>query len=494
MATIFADGFDVYASTSDMQSAAGGPWTGIFNGLSSSTQFSIGQCYAPTSSGTGTNVTFTSATNETTVYGSIRVFFSFGFTSTAGNGLTMNFLDGSTAQCSIKFLQNGGISVYTGTSSGTLVATVSNAFNPGVWNGFQFKVVINNSTGSIEIRVNGSTTDTVNQTGMNTRGGTSNSYVNGVGFFATTTGNTFIDDLYLNNTSGNNPVSWPGDVRCIQQTPATCTAQNFSAIIPASYAFWGNGGATTFNANTAFYSPYTPTSTFSVASIAFVMNSNLTGNVKFAIFDSSAAGGFPGSVIATSNAVNNPTTSTNNATFSSPPILVAGTTYWVGVDQDTNATFRYWGSAGSYTNTVTYASFPSATPTSLVANGAFPYTTFITAANNVAAVSEKIEDGDTSYLYSSSVLEDTYTLGAISTTYNVLACQYYVMWKKSDAGSRTAQLSVNANSSGDTAEITNSALATSYVFQFKILEKDPTGTYWTATTANSQVLGIAVTA
>lgn len=488
MATIFCDSFDLYASINDMLTTAGGPWTSNGNGsLGTITQFSTGQYYTYSTNG---SATFTSATNETTIYGSIRL--KPNTTGSITNYGYISFNDAGTAQCTIRWNTDGSVNLYGGGPSGTLLQSFASIYTSSVWNSFQFKVVIDNAAGSIELRVNGSGTNAITKTSVNTRAGTTNAYANGFTMGNSGT-NVNFDDFYLNNTSGNNPVSWPGDIRAIQQVPSAVTSSTFSRVQgTTSQVVYANGGANTFNANTAVYGQFTMTASFVVNSVSFLMNSNLTGNVKFAIFDNTGTGGTPGAIMATSNAVNNPTTSGSTATFISPPTLAAGT-YYLGVDQDANASFRYWGSATGYTNALSYSSFPTANPGSLSVTGLFPYTTLNFASSNQSCISEKTQDGDTSYIYSGTVQEDTYTMSQISTQYGVVAVQYAVMWRKDDAGTRTARISTAANGSSDTALITNSALTTSYLWQFATFEKDPTGAYWTPVTVNGQTLGVAVT-
>lgn len=117
------------------------------------------------------------------------------------------------------------------------------------------------------------------------------------------------------------------------------------------------------------------------------------------------------------------------------------------------------------------------------------------ASSNWQAVANATPDDDTSYVASSTVgQEDIYTLSAIPTSYTVIAVNYYVRWKKSDAGARTAAFSVNAHGSGDTVEVSNAALSASYFDQMAFLPLDPTGAAWTPSTVNGAALGIKVAA
>ena len=181
------------------------------------------------------------------------------------------------------------------------------------------------------------------------------------------------------------------------------------------------------------------------------MNSNLTGNVKFAIYDLTGTSGAPGVALATSSVVNNPTTATNTATFSSPPTIVKGVVYYLASVHVT-ASYRGSNAAGGYT-IILHASFPVNNPT--FASGPSTITTVfgtpIVTVTNAAGVQELIEDGDTTYIYTASNVEDKYNMSAaVASNYTVSAVQYYAMWKKADVGTRTATLSVAANGSVDT--------------------------------------------
>jgi len=488
MAVIFADGFDPYASTGDMTSSqwvSSAPGS-LFGGAS--TPFNVGQTYRLNT--TATTATFSTASNETTVFGSLRVNANG---TLAANYSALTFTDGGTAQCTIRWNCDGSISLYTGGPTGTLIQTYTSIFpTTSSWNSYQIKVVINNSTGSIEIRVNGATSNTITKTGINTRGGTTNAYVNGISLISQSTLG-YIDDLLLNNASGNAPTSWPGDMRAVQQIPISTTQSNFS-VTPASQVLSTAASSGTVNANTVSYIAFTSTVTGAVGSIVFQLNTALTGNIKLAIYDSTGSGTGPGAVLATSSAFNNPTTG-GTWTLTTPLSVRAGTKYYVAFDQDTNTSYKLSTVSGSYTGTTTYASFPAANPGSLTGptSQTMPATT-VNFTDNVIGINELIQDSDTTYVYTSSIGEDKYSMSAIPTTYSVTAVQYYTCWKRSDVGARTAQLSVAANGSADTALITNNALPNSYTFQFKTLEVDPTSVGWTPTTVNGQVIGLAVTA
>ncbi len=90
-----------------------------------------------------------------------QAFFSLGLNFPAGAGFWVYFIDGvsGSIQMSLNFnATNFSIQAFRGDTSGTsLGLTANNIWEPNVWNLFEFHPVINNSTGSIEIRKNGDT-------------------------------------------------------------------------------------------------------------------------------------------------------------------------------------------------------------------------------------------------------------------------------------------------------------------------------------------------
>jgi hypothetical protein len=225
MAYLFGDGFDFYGSISDTASRWDTANLSV-SALSGTTPFGVGQAiylqnnfYNLLQKGWGSN--------EATVFFAIRVRVPGG--GTTGQWAELTLCDGSSVQVAIRFDQAGNLTLLSGS---TVLATIAGVFPPATWIGIQGKVVINNTTGSIEIRVNGATTDTYSYTGVNTRGGTSNNYANALQLTsANGSGNTsvLIDDLFLCSASGAAPNTWTGDIRALQQVPTGATQTQFTA-------------------------------------------------------------------------------------------------------------------------------------------------------------------------------------------------------------------------------------------------------------------------
>ena len=116
---------------------------------------------------------------------------------------------------------NGSISVYRGTSGGTLLGTTAESalLSPGVWSYFECKVLVDDSAGSVEIKING--TQKINLTSQDTRNG-GNANISRVRFGAHvgSTAYSFVDDFYVADTTGSAPYNdYLGDVRVVQMLP-----------------------------------------------------------------------------------------------------------------------------------------------------------------------------------------------------------------------------------------------------------------------------------
>jgi len=487
MAVIFCDGFDMYSSLTDMvlwSNTSGDSLTNV------TPPFGNGQTLRLTT--TASTATFTSATNETTVYGSIRVFIVSG---SSAQYTAFTLTDAGTAQCTIRFNCDGSIGLYTGGPTGTLLQTYTGLYTPSTWHGFQFKIVISNTVGSIEIRQDGVTSNTITKTGVNTRGGTTNAFVNGFSVINTSIVANGIDDVFLNNTSGNQPTSWPGDVRAIQQTPTASTQKNFDVVTPTLYQPGQliSANAVNISAGTAVYLPFTLNAKYtSIIGIRVSIFASITGNVRVAVFDNSAAGSKPGVALG-SVSINNPQAQAYDLIFSSPITITGGATYYAAIDQDISTNYRGAGTQNAYNSATAYASFPTNNPSvSLTAVQNF-FFQVIVGADTSDGILELIQDGDTTYVYTSTVEEDKYSMSPIGTGYSVVAMQYYAMYKRSDVGARTMQLSVAANGSADTALFTDAAIPQTYAYKFKTIENDPTGAAWTPSHVNGAIVGLAVT-
>ena len=234
MAWELGDSFDFHGAQSDM-TLAGSIWattTGGNIGTGVYTRFGVGVGKDLSNGGADTTITNTFG-NDTTIY----VNFAFNHNVTLGGTTTTEIgvvlRDGTNKQVGIYWLNNGNIIVTSGAFNGTVLGTWTGAFVGVQWNHYQIKVVINNTTGSVEIRKNGNTSDDYSLTGINTRNGSTNNYANNVSFYGNN-GAMYIDDFYVFNDQGAQPNTWQGDVRAQQLMPNSDSSVTWTKSTGAS--------------------------------------------------------------------------------------------------------------------------------------------------------------------------------------------------------------------------------------------------------------------
>ena len=255
MALRFIEGFDHYS-----QHTPGSPgvtqtgesffkkWTGTFGTTTWATPamwnaLSIDAYNARQSPGQGLSVGHTvikpykslpGAVTDTLVFG---VAMLFNLVSGAPASVFMGFLDNVSEQVSLRMDASGHLLF---SRNGTTLATSTNVFSPGVWYYIEMKVKVHNTTGTYEVRVNGTATGWIPAaTGANTRATTLNQ-ITGIFLGSPITNNfTLIDDLYVLDTTGsaNNDFLGPQMVATLRPSaPGTSTmfipnfGKNFSNV------------------------------------------------------------------------------------------------------------------------------------------------------------------------------------------------------------------------------------------------------------------------
>lgn len=120
--------------------------------------------------------------------------------------------DSTTAQCSVALSVTGELQFYRGSASagGTLLFTTSGAkIRCGVWQYIEVKVKINNTTGTIDIHVNG--VSVLSQTSVNTRNGAANQATNfALQSSPAAADHTTFDDFYVCDNQGSNNTTFLG--------------------------------------------------------------------------------------------------------------------------------------------------------------------------------------------------------------------------------------------------------------------------------------------
>lgn len=281
----FGDGFDLYAATGDMTA---GYWD---SGTAACMNIVSGR-FAGSRAIMNTNtlgVFFSKASGSNDAIHHIVVAFNqVSALGAANQTIWCQIQDGASVQCTITFRGDGVILLQSGGVGGATLATYSSAFVSNVWTAFEFEVVINNTAGSFTVRTNGSTTNSFQATGLNTRAGSANNYANRIVVGNNTQNvNTqqVIDDLLWR--SDPTSVSWVGDIRCYTRMPASDVQKqwtpssgttNFSRVNEAqqdgttTYVFDGNVGDNDLYAIAA--TATTPQSTVCVTTRGFVEKSD----------------------------------------------------------------------------------------------------------------------------------------------------------------------------------------------------------------------------
>lgn len=498
MAFTFTDGFDCYAAAAD---EILGYWDsgGATNTLVTGRFIGSRAIQMPNIS---TGVLVKSSGQNDAVHHISFAFQHPGLITGSSIQLYINIGDGATAQCTMAFRTDGSIQLQSGGVGGAVLATYSSAFTGGVWNHFEFEIVINNTTGSFKVRKNGNTSDDFASTGLNTRGGTANNYANRITLGASTSasgGNHMVDDFIWKSSAAAG--TWIGEVRCRTRypnadsgTPQWTRAATGAALIQ-SYAGAGANNPITA-VGSAFLDPFTCLYAGSIASIMISTYGAVTGNAKAAIWADNA--GVPGAVLASCSA--QAAVSGNNVfTLSTPLTVTPGQKIWIGMCCDTAG--GSWNTqsltSNGATGTLGYSTFPQANPSVTGGNRLVGSNIVYSAATgNYQMVQEAQQDGASSYNYDSTVNDvDRFTISAIDATpATTFATTVRGLLQKSDAGTRNTQvlLKSGATEVGSGSAANNAGV---WGWQYRTDETDPaTGSAWTATAVNNALIGVQVTA
>lgn len=164
--------------------------------------------------------------NSTTIYVNMNIISN---QAHVGGGTTQcvgfTWRDGAAIQGGL-FLRNGGDFVVTSGDKGSAVLATSSVLIPvvNVWHHIQAKIVVNNATGTVDLRLDGSPSANFSSGSINTRNGTANAFANIINITSTSPSLDGVDDFYAFNDQGAAPITWQGDVRAVQQVPTTDSA------------------------------------------------------------------------------------------------------------------------------------------------------------------------------------------------------------------------------------------------------------------------------
>ena len=287
-----------------------------------------------------------------------------------------------------------------------------------------------------------------------------------------------------------------GDIRAYTRMPASDASVQFSRTPTGAAVTVVANTSASDPASTARYTTFVASYTGTVSTIVVNFNGAFTGNCKLAVF--ADASGQPAAVLASATPLVNPTTGPNTFTLVTPISVVKGVAYWFGISHDVSAvpTTTTLATTGRTSNTVPYASFPVASPTTASLQQQMGSSVNIGPSINAECVGEAQQDATTSYVYDSVVgHSDLYGIAPIAstplTTYAVTTRAYAI---KSDAGTRT--MAVQLKSGASTVASPTVVLTTSnWQWAWRHDTVDPaTSAPWTAAAVNLVQCGPLVVA
>jgi hypothetical protein len=405
----------------------------------------------------------------------------------------------------------GSIQVRSGGCTGTVIGTTA----AGLYTAnsvflLEWDVTINSTTGSVTLYLNGNTTTPIlTLTNVNTRGGSTNNYVNGFGWQGasnnvTSTATTF-DNAYINDNTGSAPNNGVlGDWSRVQTDWAN--SDSATAWSVGSAILGQNNGAYTSTsnapgANTLVLLKVTPTANMTIASIVCVPQaSSTTANFKPCIYTDSA--GAPGTLLSGGSQVTGAVANTYlQMPLTTPQALTAGTSYWIGYATDTSLAIYQSNTTANQgvKATITFSTAPPSTaPAMTTGQVAWAIWGLCTAsAQNNLAVKGSPSLGDQDYVYSTTVgAEDLYGFPnlpfPIATIHAVSVAAYM---KLAYGGARTLSLRGKSGATDDKGSAGNFTITTGYLWYSTSWNTDPnTGTTWTSTAVNALTGGMKIEA
>ena len=489
MAFCFGDGFDSYATMAD---PIAGYWD---SGLGISAPWALvagrfaGSQACQITGGSAALLVKSSGQNDA-VHHIVCAFRQTAVLS--GTSLTYYFQlsDGATNQCCIVFRSDGAILLTSATPAGTVLDTYTGAVTAAnTWFAFEFEIVINNTTGSWAVRKNGNTVNDRALGSLNTRPG-ANNYANKLTFGVNVGINAIqLDDLLWRSDASS--VAWVGDIRCYTRMPASDAAVQFARAPVTTTVATNTFSTGAISTSTARYSNLTVTYDGTISTARITLSAGYTGNMKCTIFASS--GTAPTTVLGSATPISNPATGNNSFTFSVPIAVIRGMELFVGFSSDTSSgTWSLSSGSTGFTSTTSYAAFPVASPTTIITSSVTCQVTI--TPTNAGLVNEPLQDGTTSYVYSSNPTDaDFYTVAPLAgTPAAVIAVVTRGFLEKSDAGARGA--AVQIKSGGTTVASTATLLGTNFGWLYRTDVVDPaTGVAWTAAGVNNATIGPVVT-
>lgn len=482
---LFADSFDIGDLTIH------GPWAATdYASLSGNTRFGVGRSISVGGPSNNTSKVFTNSSNV--------IWLTLAHLPQSATTYQWTFYDGGTPQFTIEILNsNFSINVRNGAVNSTIIASSpTNLYTNSVWHHWQFMIVISKTVGEVHARKDGNPVDDWAVTGINTQNGTANARINQLNLYGGSNG--LFDDVLVFDNSGTVPNTWTGDIRALVLYPASVTAQNdFTPGTNNGVMGLGGGGqnpvnnAGTLRMSAGFSPGYDVIATKATLNLL----AGATGHANVALYDNANAGN-PGNVIATSNTMTNPAAGDAVFTFPTPPLIIAGQTYFLALLADVSLSLNggNFSTPWALKNGVGYGPFP-ANPVVSGGQQLFYSTITYTATNYGNCKEQGTFDSDTTFNWANVVGNtDLYGVAALPyTPISVYHAQIRMATRKSDTGARSAQ---SVLQSGATVDLGVSTIQSSnYTTYIKDYSVDPaTGAPWTVSAIQAVKIGCKVSA
>jgi hypothetical protein len=184
------------------------------------------------------------------------VGFAYRKTASLGIGRLVTLFDGTTTHSGLFVNVAGNIEIRRGTGAGTLLATGTTTLVAGTYAYIEVKLSISDTTGVVQVQVNGIaetlTFVTGNATNQDTQNaGNASANIIQFGGGTNTPENSDFDDMYINDGTGGVDDTFWGDIRVVAKS--VDGAGNSAQFTPLSGANWQNvdeatpDGDTTYN-------------------------------------------------------------------------------------------------------------------------------------------------------------------------------------------------------------------------------------------------------
>lgn len=509
MGTIFREGWAKYGDVGDALVSVGSlplrdiiqanGWSVISTVTGATADFVTG----PTPGSVGLRAT-SLATGASVVMasrglGSNNVNFALGFyfkieALPSADRVVIAFEDGTTSQCCLTISSTGVLSVRSAGVAGSVLGT-GPTLSTGVWYFIECSGVINNTTGSFDLDVNG--VSEVSVTSVNTRGGTANAYINNFSFWrGGSSGTPVIGPLYVrDDTTRLGEVT----VETLFISADDAVQFAFGAAVMGE-ALRTDSSTNAPGANQLALRKYTCPISGTLDSVTILPQaSNAGAKFKSVIYADNGSGSAPtGAPIDTGSEVVGATSGTLLVLpCTTPPSLTGGTIYWIGYITDTSVALALTDTnTQGYKAANTYASGAPSSPTMTSAQSSWViFGKLSSVAVNWASVVNAPPLGDLSYVYSASVNdEDLFDIDSLtSVPLTIYDATVYAYMRKTDASARTMDLRAKSGATTSSGDSAGQAQSVSYAWYGSVFTTDPnTGAAWTSGGVNAMKIGYMI--